>query len=100
VKRFPRPHLALVLSLFVAVGLTQPALADIVTFSTCAPPAVCPPGAYGVPETISLAPSGFGSFGGDYFIPDANGKIWRLPQGGGPPVLFADVHGLAAAASI
>lgn len=94
-KRFATRH-PFVLGLFVLVGLTQPALADILIFSTCKPPAVCPSGGYGVPETISVAPSGFGSFVGDYFIPDANGKIWRLPQGGGSPVLFADVYGLGA----
>jgi hypothetical protein len=49
---------------------------------------------YATPETISQAPSTFGSFGGDYFIPDFNhaalgGHIWRVPSTGGPPISFA-----------
>lgn len=50
------------------------------------------------PETISSAPAGFGAFAGDYFVPDfARGSpdttlrnIWRVPQTGGAPALFAN----------
>lgn len=43
-------------------------------------------GSYVVPETISLAPAGFGSFAGDYFIPDARtNDIWVVQGNGGPP---------------
>ena len=46
-------------------------------------------GGYVVPETISLAPGGFGGFGGSYFIPDAStNNIWVMPGTGGPPSLF------------
>ena len=41
------------------------------------------------PESISIAPSGFGSYQGDYFIPDAgritipdSGAVWRVTPGG------------------
>jgi hypothetical protein len=46
-------------------------------------------GEYGTPETISLAPSEFGAFGGSYFIPDAStSNIWVLPVNGGSPTTF------------
>jgi hypothetical protein len=70
--------LALVMVLAV---MPPPATAEIHIFST---------GQYGTPETISLAPSGFGAFGGGYyFIPDARlGQIWVVPITGGPPTPF------------
>ena len=49
---------------------------------------------YGTPETISLAPDGFGAFGGNYFIPDAGaglGQIWYVPATGGAPNPFLGV---------
>jgi hypothetical protein len=56
------------------------ATAQIQIFST---------GQYGTPETISLAPSGFGAFGGSYFIPDAStSNIWVVPVTGGSPTTF------------
>ncbi len=66
--------------LAIALGLSFPATAQIQVFST---------GGYVTPETISLAPSGFGAYGGSYFIPDAStGNIWILPATGGPPAAF------------
>lgn len=58
---------------------------------------------YLTPQTISLAPNGFGAFGGYYFIPDfarassdtSLRKIWAMPPGGGPPTLFATNHSSA-----
>ena len=51
-------------------------------------------GRYATPETISLAPAGFGGFGGNYFIPDFNhaqlgGNIWSVAHSGGAPTAFA-----------
>jgi len=43
-----------------------------------------------LPETISLAPTGFGAYGGSYFIPDAdNGNIYVVPPSGGSPGILA-----------
>jgi hypothetical protein len=43
-----------------------------------------------VPESISLAPDGFGSLGGSYLIPDFVGNtIWDVPNAGGAPSVFA-----------
>ena len=45
-----------------------------------------------LPESISKAPSGFGTYEGDYLIPDANtGVLWRLPQGGESISAFAQL---------
>lgn len=49
------------------------------------------------PETISQAPTGFGSLGGDFLVPDAAGNstnvathiVWEVPSGGGTPTAFA-----------
>ena len=61
-----------------------PASAQIQVFST---------GQYGTPETISLAPPGFGAFGGRSFIPDFRlGTIWTVPVTGGPPTEFLPVR--------
>ena len=69
------------LALVMVLAAVPPsATAQIQIFST---------GGYGTPETISLAPSGFGQYGGFYFIPDARlGQIWVVPEAGGPPAPF------------
>lgn len=42
------------------------------------------------PETITPIPAGFGSVGGNYFVPDALGnELFVLPAAGGAPVPFA-----------
>jgi hypothetical protein len=70
----------LVVILALALALSVPATAQIQVISS---------GEYKVPETISLAPAGFGPYGGTYFIVDyALSEIWMMPAGGGPPVLF------------
>jgi hypothetical protein len=71
---------------FVWFGLDIPATAGLIVFSGSPN--------YKTPETISLAPNSFGSFGGDYFIPDENraalgGHIWVVANHGGSPVTFA-----------
>jgi hypothetical protein len=48
------------------------------------------------PETISAAPLGFGSFEGEYFIPDENraalgGNILIVPSNGGAPGVFTSI---------
>jgi hypothetical protein len=71
--------------------LASPAKAQLTVFSS---------GGYSLPETISQAPSGFGSYGGDYFIPDptqnfsstTTGTIWMVPQTGGPPTSFQTIQ--------
>jgi hypothetical protein len=54
------------------------------------------------PETISQAPAGFGSYGGQYFVPDAalvvtgnpaTSNIWAIPTAGGAPAIFANNPG-------
>jgi hypothetical protein len=51
-----------------------------------------------LPETITPAPTGFGSYGGQYFIadPGINGPgtstIWVVPQTGGSPTSFQTVN--------
>lgn len=53
-----------------------------------------------VPETISLVPQGFGSYSGQYFIPDPDlidpgvSRIWAMPANGGPTPVFADSQSL------
>lgn len=43
------------------------------------------------PETLSQAPDGFGSYVGDYFVPDPGAqKLWWISQGTGTAVEFAD----------
>jgi hypothetical protein len=42
------------------------------------------------PETISEAPAGFGTLGGQYLIPDIRSNtIWLVPHDGGAPSIFA-----------
>lgn len=76
--RFSFAFLAIVV---ISAAITAPASAEIHVFST---------GQYGTPETISLAPAGFGAFGESYyFIPDARlSQIWFVPITGGPPTAF------------
>jgi hypothetical protein len=74
--------LALLALVIVQAAMPPSATAQIQIFST---------GGYGVPETISLAPSEFGVFGGFYFIPDGRlDRIWVVPNTGGPPTSFVD----------
>ena len=54
-----------------------------------------------LPESISLAPTGFGSYGGYYFIPDPGinniglGNIDYLPPTGGTASIFVTIPGTA-----
>src|SRR5580658_5374509 len=57
---------------------------------------------YLTPETISLAPNSFGSYGGEFFITDggratvSQSKIYTVPSTGGAPTTFAsNLPGLA-----
>lgn len=74
--------------MMILAAMPPSATAEVQIFST---------GEYGFPETISLAPSGFGAFGGHYFIPDARNpgadKIWVVPVTGGPPAPFFNATG-------
>lgn len=46
----------------------------------------------GTPENLSLAPSGFGSWGGTLFTPDFRKHvIWSVSASGGPGTVFANV---------
>lgn len=72
--------LGLLASALNLAAIPTSAAAQIEIFST---------GQYGTPETISLAPSEFGAFGGNYFIPDAStSNIWVVPVTGGAPATF------------
>jgi hypothetical protein len=63
-----------------AIALSRAAIAQIQVFSS---------GFSGTPETISLAPIGFGSAAGKYIIPDvANSNILVVNPIGGPPSIF------------
>jgi hypothetical protein len=50
-----------------------------------------------VPQTISKVPAGFGSFEGDFFVPDPKStstdpfSIWAVPASGGPPAEFVSL---------
>ena len=54
---------------------------------------------FSLPESISLAPTNFGTFGGDYFIPDPGinntglGNIDYLPPTGGTATIFVTIPG-------
>jgi hypothetical protein len=51
-----------------------------------------------LPESITLAPAGFGDAGGTYLVPDLGGnKIDSIPAGGGAPSVFADTSTLGLA---
>jgi hypothetical protein len=48
------------------------------------------PGPYLLPETISQAPTGFGTQGGNYIVPDFNNlNVWAVPTTGGAPTNIA-----------
>ena len=79
-NRLAKIGVTLLAFVMILAAMPPSATAQIQIFST---------GGYGVPETISLAPSGFGTFGGSYFIPDARlANIWIVPGNGGPPTAF------------
>lgn len=91
--RCPRP-LLLALGLAALAATAPPAAAGPVTVFSGSP-------LYRTPETISPAPDGFGTFGGQYFVPDFNrglpdGQLWVVPQAGGPPTSFATIPGINA----
>ena len=77
---------ALILSVLSFAGVAQ---ASLVVFGT----------GFSLPESISLAPAGFGSYGGNYFIPDPGigsiglGNINYLPPAGGTATVFATIPG-------
>ena len=79
-NRLAKTGLGSLALVMVLASMPPSATAQIQIFST---------GQYGTPETISLSPTGFGAFGGQYFIPDARtGDIWVVPVTGGPPSAF------------
>ena len=81
---------ALVLSVLSFAGIAQ---AGLVVFGT----------GFSLPESISLVPAGFGTFGGDYFIPDPGinalglGNIDYLPPTGGTASVFVTIPGQSRA---
>jgi hypothetical protein len=78
--------IALFFSLLSFSGIAQ---AGLVVFGTGS----------SLPESISLVPAGFGSYGGDYFIPDPGinnvglGNIDYLPPTGGSVSIFVTIPG-------
>lgn len=77
---------ALIVSVLSFAGVAQ---AGLVVFGT----------GFSLPESISLVPTGYGSFGGDYFIPDPGigglglGNIDYLPPTGGTATVFVTIPG-------
>ncbi len=77
---------ALVLLVFSFAGVAQ---AGLVVFGT----------GFSLPESISLVPAGYGTFGGNYFIPDPGigslglGNIDYLPPTGGTATVFVTIPG-------
>jgi hypothetical protein len=73
-------------ALFSLLALPAIGWADsVTTFST---------GGYIVPETITPIPTGFGTVGGNYFVPDAEADtLFVMPVNGGPPTAFATIPG-------
>ena len=77
---------ALVLSVLGFAGVGQ---ASLVVFGT----------GLSLPESISLVPAGFGTYSGDYFIPDPGinnvglGNIDYLPPTGGAASIFVTIPG-------
>ncbi len=77
---------ALVLSVLSFAGFAQ---AGLVVFGT----------GFSLPESISLVPTGFGTYGGDYFIPDPGinalglGNVDYLPPTGGTASVFVTIPG-------
>ncbi len=78
--------LAAIIFVLSIVGIAK---ADIAIFGT----------GFSLPESISLAPTDFGAFGGDYFIPDPGinfiglGHIDYLPPTGGMATVFVTLPG-------
>ena len=78
--------LAAIIFVLSIVGIAK---ADIAIFGT----------GFSLPESISLAPTDFGAFGGDYFIPDPGinfiglGHIDYLPPTGGMGTVFVTLPG-------
>jgi hypothetical protein len=83
-----RAFLPVALFLLVVTSVRS-AKADLVIFGS----------GFSLPENISLAPMDFGSFGGDYFIPDPGvnqldlGNIDYLPPAGGTATVFVTLPG-------
>jgi len=76
--RFQLVGYILVLTLAVVVPR---AAAGTVVFSS---------GGIVLPESIALAPAGFGAYAGNYLITDpGTGVIWSVPSSGGAPTMFA-----------
>ncbi len=73
-------------ALILLLALPAISRADsVTTFST---------GGYLVPETITPIPIGFGSVGGNYFVPDASAdKLFVMPAAGGAPTAFTTIPG-------
>jgi PEP-CTERM motif len=77
---------ALILSVVCFAGTAQ---AGLLVFGT----------GLSLPESISLVPAGFGSYGGNYFIPDPGinnvglGNIDYLPPTGGTATIFVTIPG-------
>jgi hypothetical protein len=50
------------------------------------------PAGFTLPETITAIPAGFGTVGGNYFVPDAtSGQLLVVPAAGGSPTAFATI---------
>src|SRR5664279_5614464 len=79
---------ALILSVLSFAGIAH---AGLVVFGT----------GLSLPESISLVPAGFGTYGGDFFIPDPGinnvglGNIDYLPPTGGAATVFVTIPGTA-----
>jgi len=75
------------LSVFALVSTLVPATAWCVPITVFSGPA-----GFTLPETISAIPAGFGSVGGNYFVPDAlSGQLLVVPAAGGSPTAFATI---------
>ena len=80
-KRLAHTTLFVLALILIHAAMPPLASAQIQIFSS---------GQYSTPESISLVPNGFGTFGGSYFITDVGvANFWVLPNAGGPPVPFA-----------
>ncbi len=81
----PFPRLLLSATLLAALAASCPSGAQVSVFSA----------GYLTPENINVAPSSFGTYGGQYFINDAGrsdptkSQLYTLPATGGVPASFA-----------
>jgi hypothetical protein len=76
----------------VVLGLALLALALLPAVGRADPVTIFSGSGFVTPESITLIPSGFGSVGGDYFVPDlSTHELFVLPSGGGAPTAFADL---------